>query len=133
MLGVDSMAKDGTGAATAKAKNRVISVAFVRRKVTWRMNASQGYVLINSAAGIPFRPGISNPREHSRNQGTGVRKGAAAWPLIPESWFTYLNRRYQVVSDAVQCASFKMHLKIGQTRSRNANPARTEPEHNQEG
>jgi hypothetical protein len=36
------------------------------------MNASQGYVLINSAAGIPFRPGISNPREHSRNQATGV-------------------------------------------------------------
>lgn len=56
-----------------------------------------------------------------------------AWPLIPKSRFTYLNRRYQVVSDAVQCASFKMHLKIGQTRSRNANPARTEPEHNQEG
>jgi len=33
------------------------------------MIASRGYVMTNSAAGIQFRPVISNPREHSRKQG----------------------------------------------------------------
>jgi hypothetical protein len=52
------MAKEGTGATTARPNSRTITVTSIRRKGTCFMTASQGYVLINSVAGIPIQPDV---------------------------------------------------------------------------